>query len=67
MVVHVRYNFRIRLPSTRIGRIRIFLISLSMNTLRVDGEIFKSGKKKVADSDIAEYVWTALRNANEDG
>ena len=28
-----------------------------LNTLRVDGEIFESGKKKL-DSKISGYVWT---------
>jgi len=29
-----------------------------LNTLRVDGEIFESGKETVADSKIFGYVWT---------
>ena len=29
-----------------------------LNTLRVDGEIFESGKKQVADSKISGYLWT---------
>ena len=41
------FSFRIRLPSTHIQRIRIFFNPLSTNTLRVDGEIFESRKKKL--------------------
>ena len=55
-------SFMIRLPSTCIRRIRqripIFVNPLSMNTLRVDAGIFKSGKENVADSEISGYVWT---------
>ena len=29
-----------------------------LTTLRVDGEIFESGKKQVADSKISGYLWT---------
>ena len=36
-----------------------------MNTLRVDGEIFESGMKKVADSKISRYMWTGPCFAGE--
>ena len=60
------FSFRIRLPSTRIRRIqqriRIVLNLLSLNTLRVDGEIFESGKKKLRIQEYPDSCGRRLRS-----
>ena len=35
---------------------RVWMGEFDLNTLRVDGKIFESGKK-IADSKISGYVW----------